>query len=104
MAGPSRTFSAQMVGRWRARFVVRRADGLFDEPRPGVPRTITDAQVDAGVEPLTGAPFVAGTRIVTEAKAGFFTLRVRAGEQDQRALCAGTPEAWLEDHRYLNMP
>ena len=32
--------SAQMVGRWRARFVVRRADGLFDEPRPGVPRTI----------------------------------------------------------------
>ena len=41
--------SAQMVGRWRARFVVRRADGLFDEPRPGVPRTITDAQVDAVV-------------------------------------------------------
>ena len=41
--------SAQMVGRWRARFVVRRADGLFDEPRPGVPRTITDARVDAVV-------------------------------------------------------
>ncbi len=41
--------SAQMVGRWRARFVVRRADGLFDEPRPGVPRSITDAHVDAVV-------------------------------------------------------
>ena len=39
--------SAQMVGRWRAWFVIRRADGLFDEPCPGVPRSITDAQVDA---------------------------------------------------------
>ncbi|WP_433246981.1 helix-turn-helix domain-containing protein [Streptosporangium sp. CA-135522] len=34
------------VTRWRARFLVRRLDGLADEPRPGVPRTITDAQVD----------------------------------------------------------
>ena len=41
--------SAQTVGRWRARFVARRVDGLFDEPRPGVPRTIPDVQVDAVV-------------------------------------------------------
>src|SRR5262249_4288755 len=34
------------VTRWRARFLVRRLDGLGDEPRPGVPRTITDAQVE----------------------------------------------------------
>jgi hypothetical protein len=27
-------------------FLARRLDGLGDEPRPGVPRTITDAQVE----------------------------------------------------------
>jgi transposase len=34
------------VTRWRARFLAGRLDGLGDEPRPGVPRTITDAQVE----------------------------------------------------------
>ena len=34
------------VARWRARFLQERLDGLHDEPRPGVPRTITDAQVE----------------------------------------------------------
>ena len=38
--------SPQMVGRWRARFVTRRVDGLLDEPRPGAPRTITDDTVE----------------------------------------------------------
>jgi len=35
------------VGKWRKRFLERRTDGLLDEPRPGVPRTINDAQVEA---------------------------------------------------------
>jgi transposase len=34
------------VGKWRHRFVAKRLDGLLDEPRPGAPRTITDAQVE----------------------------------------------------------
>jgi len=34
------------VNKWRARFMAARLDGLSDEPRPGVPRTITDAQVE----------------------------------------------------------
>ncbi|WP_345657330.1 helix-turn-helix domain-containing protein [Streptomyces siamensis] len=34
------------VARWRTRFLRDRLDGLSDEPRPGVPRTITDAQVE----------------------------------------------------------
>jgi len=34
------------VSRWRARFLRDRLDGLTDDPRPGVPRTITDAQVE----------------------------------------------------------
>src|SRR5437867_2418987 len=36
----------QTVGRWRARFLKKRLDGLLDEPRPGAPRRITDAHVE----------------------------------------------------------
>jgi transposase len=36
----------QMVGKWRARFVERRLEGLADEPRPGQPRKITDEKVE----------------------------------------------------------
>jgi transposase len=36
----------QTAGRWRRRFVSNRLDGLLDEPRPGAPRTITDADVE----------------------------------------------------------
>jgi transposase len=34
------------VNIWRTRFVARRLEGLADEPRPGAPRTVSDADVE----------------------------------------------------------
>lgn len=38
--------SKGMVGKWRSRFLKARLEGLYDEPRPGAPRQVTDAQVE----------------------------------------------------------
>src|SRR6202166_2152836 len=38
--------SVGMVGKWRARFLKGRLEALYDEPRPGTPRTVSDAQVE----------------------------------------------------------
>jgi transposase len=34
------------VGKWRARFLEARLEGLADEPRPGAPRSLSDAKVE----------------------------------------------------------
>lgn len=39
----------QTVGKWRTRFVATRIAGLLDEPRPGAPRKITDAQIERAI-------------------------------------------------------
>jgi transposase len=38
--------SIGMVGKWRARFLKARVEGLHDEPRPGAPRKVSDAEVE----------------------------------------------------------
>jgi len=38
--------SLGMVGKWRARFLKQRLEGLYDEPRPGAPRKVGDEQVE----------------------------------------------------------
>ena len=49
--------SKGMVGKWRARFREARLEGLYDEPRPGAPRKVTDAQVEEVViQSLESAP------------------------------------------------
>jgi transposase len=35
------------VAKWRSQFVERRLEGLYDEPRVGAPRTVSDEQVEA---------------------------------------------------------
>ena len=39
--------TTQTVGKWRARFILRRLCGLLDEPRSGAPRSISDSLIEA---------------------------------------------------------
>jgi hypothetical protein len=38
--------SLGMVGKWRSPFLQSRLEGLYDEPRPGAPRKVSDADVE----------------------------------------------------------
>ena len=72
-ASPSACICATTVCKWRTRFLADRIDGLTDEPRPGAPRRITDAQVeDVVVRTLESTPRAAthwSTRAMARATA-----------------------------------
>jgi transposase len=59
----------QTVCKWRQRFVAQRLDGLLDDPRPGAPRTVTDAAIDR---------LVAQTLETTPANATHWSTRTMA--------------------------
>jgi transposase len=61
--------SRETVGSRRRRFLERRLDGLYDEPRPGAPRTISDRQVEQVVRV---------TLEETPAKATHWSIRLMA--------------------------
>lgn len=68
----SREFAVNIstVRKWRRCYLELGPDGLLDEPRPGVPRTITDDQVEAViVRTLETMPAV-GTHWSTRAMGG----------------------------------
>ncbi len=46
MQRPELHITIQTVGKWRQRFLCKRLDGLLDEPRPGTPRRLSQADVD----------------------------------------------------------
>jgi transposase len=49
--------SLGMVSKWRGRFLQMRLEGLYDEPRPGAPRKVSDEQVEKVViQTLESAP------------------------------------------------
>src|SRR3954451_21691084 len=78
--------TAQMVGKWRARFVADRLAGLSDDDRPGRPRTITDAQVEQVVTAtLEQAPPDDGTHWSTRMMAAHTGLTQTAVSRIWRA-------------------
>jgi transposase len=65
--------SRQTVGRWRWRFARRRLEGLTDAPRPGAPRTISNAKIGRAVRLILAA------RRSTVARPSTRSLARRAG-------------------------
>lgn len=61
--------SEQTVGKWRRRFVALGVDGLFDEPRVGGPRTITDEHIDDLIQQTLTSKPPSGTHWTTRLSA-----------------------------------
>ena len=61
--------SSQIVGMWRRRFIDKRLDGLLDEPRPGAPRKIVDADVQRVIRLTLETTPAGGTHWTTRSMA-----------------------------------
>src|ERR1700730_3507639 len=80
----------QTVGKWRQRFLERRLAGLLDEPRPGAPRQVGDAQIERVVRMTLGAR-ARGRHALEHARDGqALRLESEHGEPHLAGLCAAT--------------
>ena len=87
--------SRTTVGKWRARFVAQRLDGLHDEPRPGAPRSIGGDDIEAViVKTLEQTPRDA-THWSTRALAHETGMSQSAVSRDLAGLWAQTPSGEL---------
>lgn len=75
------------VGKWRERFRLRGLEGLSDEPRPGTPRRITDAQVEEAVTRTLESTPVAATHWSTR-------ITGRAGRVEPERCGAHLAQLW----------
>ena len=57
------------VGKWRERFRTARLEGLADEPRPGAPREISEAQVEEVITRTLESPPSQATHWTTRSMA-----------------------------------
>ena len=74
----------QTVSKWRERFVARDVDGLLDEPRPGQPRKISDAHVEAVITRTLESKPVAATHWSTRSMAQWSGLNQPAVSRTAR--------------------
>ena len=94
------------VSRWRSRFLQKRLGGLTDDPRPGVARTITDAQVEDVVvrtlRPVGERGRVQRGRETPDPGPG--THRPRAADAARRARAAQLRLRLARHHRPVRRP
>jgi transposase len=83
------------VCKWRERFRVDRLEGLLDEPRPGAPRSITDAQVEEVITKTLDSMPVNSTRWSTR-------LMARKTGLSQTAIVRIWRAFGLQPHRVEN--
>jgi transposase len=90
--------TAGTVGKWRQRFVARRLAGWGDAPRPGQPRKLTDATVEAVVTRTLESRPKGATHWSTRsmAKASGLTQRAFA---EREGIKFSTFTAWVQGRR-----
>jgi transposase len=85
----------ETVSKWRERFRAHGVDGLLDEPRPGQPRKITDAQIEAVISRTLASKPATATQWSTRAMAATTGLNQTAISRIWRAF-------GLQPHRTEN--